>query len=128
MSETTPAQGLPTATTPQQQQQQQQQQQGVPQQQAQPVPAPSSVAGDQLVCQWSNCGERCPTAEQLYVSDFNSIKFVPHVRRVREARLNATVQEASCWRNPRDAAVIISFTVSVTSHLTVNSREKLNTG
>jgi hypothetical protein len=26
------------------------------------------VPADQLVCQWQNCGERCPTAEQLYVS------------------------------------------------------------
>lgn len=30
--------------------------------------AQPSVGGDSLTCQWQNCGERCPTAEQLYVS------------------------------------------------------------
>jgi hypothetical protein len=51
------------ATTPQQQPQ------GTPIQQNAPTPA--SVAGgsgDQLVCQWQNCGDRLPSAEQLYVS------------------------------------------------------------
>lgn len=52
-----------TATTPQQQPL------GTPTQQNAPTPA--SVAqgsGDQLVCQWQSCGERLPSAEQLYVS------------------------------------------------------------
>jgi hypothetical protein len=55
---------------PQQQQQQQlqQQPQGTPTQPPPPAPASSSVPGDQLVCQWQNCGERCASAEQLYVS------------------------------------------------------------
>jgi hypothetical protein len=38
-----------------------------------PATATASVAGDQLTCQWTNCGERCVTAEQLYVSDSFSI-------------------------------------------------------
>jgi len=42
------------------------QSQGTPQQQ--PSPNPASVSTDSLVCQWQNCGERCPSAEQLYVS------------------------------------------------------------
>jgi hypothetical protein len=55
------------ATTPQQQPQ------GTPIQQNAPTPA--SVAGgsggDQLVCQWQSCGERLPSAEQLYVSNLS---------------------------------------------------------
>jgi hypothetical protein len=46
----------------------QQQPQGTPQQS---VATPASVvnsSGDQLVCQWQTCGERLPSAEQLYVS------------------------------------------------------------
>ena len=64
MSEQNPAQGAvpaPTSTTPQQQPQ------GTPQQQN-ATPASNSVPQDQLVCQWSNCGERCQNPEQLYVS------------------------------------------------------------
>lgn len=43
---------------------------GTPTQQPAQIPQPSNNVGasDQLVCQWQNCGERCPTAEQLYVS------------------------------------------------------------
>jgi len=29
--------------------------------------AQTNVGGDSLTCQWQNCGERCATAEQLYV-------------------------------------------------------------
>jgi hypothetical protein len=28
----------------------------------------ANVGGDSLVCQWTACGERLPTPEQLYVS------------------------------------------------------------
>lgn len=38
--------------------------------------AQSSVGGDSLTCQWSNCGERLGTAEQLYVSA--TFSFVLH--------------------------------------------------
>jgi hypothetical protein len=59
-----PSMPAQAATTPQQQPQ------GTPIQQNAPTPA--SVAGgsggDQLVCQWQSCGERLPSAEQLYVS------------------------------------------------------------
>ena len=49
----------------------QQQPQGTPVQQNAPTPASVSGAGsgDQLVCQWQNCGDRLPSAEQLYVSN-----------------------------------------------------------
>ncbi|KAF2845854.1 pH-response transcription factor-like protein pacC/RIM101 [Plenodomus tracheiphilus IPT5] len=47
------------ATTPQQQPQ------GTPTQQNAPTPV-SAGSGDQLVCQWQSCGERLPSAEQLY--------------------------------------------------------------
>lgn len=45
----------------------QQQPQGTPQQSV-ATPASVSNSGDQLVCQWQSCGERLPSAEQLYVS------------------------------------------------------------
>lgn len=35
---------------------------------AAPATAQSNVASDSLTCQWASCGERCNTAEQLYVS------------------------------------------------------------
>jgi len=41
-------------------------QQGTPQQSAATPVAGGSA--DSLTCQWQNCGERCPSAEQLYVS------------------------------------------------------------
>lgn len=41
------------------------QQPPTPSQQA--ATAQSNVGGDSLVCQWTSCGERCVTAEQLYV-------------------------------------------------------------
>jgi hypothetical protein len=47
----------------------QQQPQGTPIQQNAPTPASiAGGSGDSLVCQWQNCGERQPSAEQLYVS------------------------------------------------------------
>jgi hypothetical protein len=67
--------------------------QGVPQQQPSPSQAQNnvqalaqtSVGGDSLTCQWQNCGERCTTAEQLYVSashssglDRQGASFNPH--------------------------------------------------
>lgn len=56
------------ATTPQQQPQ------GTPIQQNAPTPASVSAgSGDQLTCQWQNCGDRLPSAEQLYVSSSPSV-------------------------------------------------------
>jgi hypothetical protein len=46
-------------------QQQQQQQQGSPS--VQPVQGTPSSAIDNLTCQWQGCGERCDSAEALYV-------------------------------------------------------------
>ncbi len=57
----TVAQAVQAAT--QQQQQQQQQQLNQPS----PVAAQSSAI-DNLTCQWQGCGERCDSAEALYVS------------------------------------------------------------
>jgi hypothetical protein len=54
------------ANTPQQQQQQQPH--GTPQQTASTPASIVNSSGDQLVCQWQSCGERLPSAEQLYVS------------------------------------------------------------
>lgn len=51
------------ATTPQQQPM------GTPTQQSAPTPASVANSGtDSLTCQWQACGERLPSAEQLYVS------------------------------------------------------------
>ena len=47
----------------------QQQPQGTPQQTATTPASVSNSSGDQLVCQWQSCGERLPSAEQLYVSE-----------------------------------------------------------
>jgi hypothetical protein len=46
----------------------QQQPQGTPQQSAATPASVVNSSGDQLVCQWQTCGERLPSAEQLYVS------------------------------------------------------------
>jgi hypothetical protein len=46
----------------------QQQPQGTPQQSAATPASVVNSSGDQLVCQWQSCGERLPSAEQLYVS------------------------------------------------------------
>jgi len=53
------------ATTPQQPTQ------ATPTQPNAPTPV-SAGSGDQLVCQWQSCGERLPSAEQLYVSHYAS--------------------------------------------------------
>jgi hypothetical protein len=45
-----------------------QQPQGTPQQTASTPASVVNSSGDQLVCQWQSCGERLPSAEQLYVS------------------------------------------------------------
>jgi hypothetical protein len=81
--------GLPAqaATTPQQQPQ------GTPIQQNAPTPA--SVAGgsgDQLVCQWQSCGERLPSAEQLYVS--------PTRDNLRAALTRKPITMYIAWRQP----------------------------
>jgi hypothetical protein len=47
----------------------QQQPHGTPQQSAATPASVVNSSGDQLVCQWQSCGERLPSAEQLYVSD-----------------------------------------------------------
>ncbi|OCK81282.1 hypothetical protein K432DRAFT_20918 [Lepidopterella palustris CBS 459.81] len=103
MSEAAPNQGLPSSTTPQQQQPQ-----VPPQQQPQSAPASASVAGDQLVCQWSNCGERCPTAEQLYDHVCER-----HVGRKSTNNLNLTCQ----WGNCRTTTVKRDH---ITSHIRVH--------
>jgi hypothetical protein len=46
----------------------QQQPQGTPQQAAATPASVVNSSGDSLVCQWQSCGERLPSAEQLYVS------------------------------------------------------------
>jgi hypothetical protein len=46
----------------------QQQPHGTPQQSASTPASVVNSSGDQLVCQWQSCGERLPSAEQLYVS------------------------------------------------------------
>jgi hypothetical protein len=46
----------------------QQQPHGTPQQTASTPASIVNSSGDQLVCQWQSCGERLPSAEQLYVS------------------------------------------------------------
>jgi hypothetical protein len=63
MSEQQATQVPAAATTPQQQPM------GTPTQQNAPTPASvANAGGDQLTCQWQACGERLPSAEQLYVS------------------------------------------------------------
>ncbi|MBE7182013.1 MAG: hypothetical protein INR71_12555 [Terriglobus roseus] len=37
--------------------------------------AQPNVGGDSLICQWSSCGERCGSAELLYVSRFPVFPF-----------------------------------------------------
>jgi len=46
---------------------QQQQQASQPSPSVQPVSGTPSSAIDNLTCQWQGCGERCDTAELLYV-------------------------------------------------------------
>ncbi|KAF2657091.1 hypothetical protein K491DRAFT_349711 [Lophiostoma macrostomum CBS 122681] len=86
----------------------QQQPQGTPTLQNAPTPASASVAGDQLVCQWQNCGERCPSAEQLYDHVCER-----HVGRKSTNNLNLTCQ----WGNCRTTTVKRDH---ITSHIRVH--------
>jgi hypothetical protein len=51
-----------------------QQPQGTPQQTASTPASVVNSSGDQLVCQWQSCGERLPSAEQLYVSHHSFVR------------------------------------------------------
>ncbi|KAF2428796.1 hypothetical protein EJ08DRAFT_735554 [Tothia fuscella] len=90
--------------------------QAVPQQQPSPSQtqnnvqalAQSSVGGDSLTCQWSNCGERCTTAEQLYDHVCER-----HVGRKSTNNLNLTCQ----WGNCRTTTVKRDH---ITSHIRVH--------
>jgi hypothetical protein len=62
----TVAQAVQAAT----QQQQQQISQPSP-----PVQSAQSSTIDNLTCQWQGCGERCDSAEALYVSTIQTIKY-----------------------------------------------------
>ncbi|KAL6709414.1 hypothetical protein ACN47E_001821 [Coniothyrium glycines] len=91
------------ATTPQQQPQ------GTPTQQNAPTPASvSGGGGDQLVCQWQSCGERLPSAEQLYDHVCER-----HVGRKSTNNLNLTCQ----WGNCRTTTVKRDH---ITSHIRVH--------
>ncbi|KAF2824750.1 hypothetical protein CC86DRAFT_371286 [Ophiobolus disseminans] len=84
----------------------QQQPQGTPQQSAAtPV---SNSSGDQLVCQWQSCGERLPSAEQLYDHVCER-----HVGRKSTNNLNLTCQ----WGNCRTTTVKRDH---ITSHIRVH--------
>jgi hypothetical protein len=37
--------------------------------------ANNNVGGDSLICQWTSCGERLPTPEELYVSSTSALCF-----------------------------------------------------
>ncbi|KAF2264882.1 hypothetical protein CC78DRAFT_532750 [Lojkania enalia] len=106
MSEATPTQAsvppAPATTTPVAQPQ------GTPTQQNAPTPASASVPNDQLVCQWQNCGERCPSAEQLYDHVCER-----HVGRKSTNNLNLTCQ----WGNCRTTTVKRDH---ITSHIRVH--------
>ena len=84
-----------TVSTPQQQPQ------GTPTQQNAPTPASvSASSGDQLVCQWQTCGERLPSAEQLYVSHLLLPLRMPELHHRRtpshciKSRLRATLSDS----------------------------------
>jgi hypothetical protein len=88
-----------------------------PQQQPQGTPTlanastPASVSGgsaDTLVCQWQSCGERLPTAEQLYDHVCER-----HVGRKSTNNLNLTCQ----WGNCRTTTVKRDH---ITSHIRVH--------
>ncbi|KAH7135862.1 transcription factor PacC [Dendryphion nanum] len=101
-----PSQGTapPSASTPVQQQPQ-----GTPTQANAPAPASSaSITTDQLVCQWQSCGERCPSAEQLYDHVCER-----HVGRKSTNNLNLTCQ----WGNCRTTTVKRDH---ITSHIRVH--------
>ncbi|KAJ4361924.1 hypothetical protein N0V83_010865 [Neocucurbitaria cava] len=92
-----------TATTPQQQPL------GTPTQQNAPTPASvAQSSGDQLVCQWQSCGERLPSAEQLYDHVCER-----HVGRKSTNNLNLTCQ----WGNCRTTTVKRDH---ITSHIRVH--------
>ncbi|KAL9111919.1 MAG: hypothetical protein Q9227_003769 [Pyrenula ochraceoflavens] len=59
----------------------------IPPQQAQPI----NSVGENLQCQWQNCGERCPSAEALYEHVCER-----HVGRKSTNNLNLTCQWGSC--------------------------------
>jgi hypothetical protein len=104
MSEATPTQGsVPAAAgTPIQQPQ------GTPTQAIAQPAASVNASGDQLVCQWQSCGERCPTAEQLYDHVCER-----HVGRKSTNNLNLTCQ----WGNCRTTTVKRDH---ITSHIRVH--------
>ncbi|KAF9741940.1 hypothetical protein PMIN06_008218 [Paraphaeosphaeria minitans] len=82
---------------------------GTPTQQPAQLPQQSNAgATDSLVCQWQNCGERCPTAEQLYDHVCER-----HVGRKSTNNLNLTCQ----WGNCRTTTVKRDH---ITSHIRVH--------
>lgn len=86
-----------------------QQPQGTPTQQNAPTPVSASAgAGDQLTCQWQSCGERLPSAEQLYDHVCER-----HVGRKSTNNLNLTCQ----WGNCRTTTVKRDH---ITSHIRVH--------
>ncbi|KAF1980765.1 hypothetical protein K402DRAFT_399149 [Aulographum hederae CBS 113979] len=70
--------------------------------------ATPNVASDSLTCQWSSCGERCATAEQLYDHVCER-----HVGRKSTNNLNLTCQ----WGNCRTTTVKRDH---ITSHIRVH--------
>ncbi|CAI6333119.1 unnamed protein product [Periconia digitata] len=77
-------------------------------QQNTPNPAAAQLSTDSLVCQWQNCGERCPSAEQLYDHVCER-----HVGRKSTNNLNLTCQ----WGNCRTTTVKRDH---ITSHIRVH--------
>lgn len=101
MADSTPAQSAPTqppAPT----------QQPATSQQNTPNPANAQLSTDSLVCQWQSCGERCPSAEQLYDHVCER-----HVGRKSTNNLNLTCQ----WGNCRTTTVKRDH---ITSHIRVH--------
>ena len=86
----------------------QQQPQGTPQQTATTPASVANSSGDQLTCQWQNCGERLPSAEQLYDHVCER-----HVGRKSTNNLNLTCQ----WGNCRTTTVKRDH---ITSHIRVH--------
>jgi len=73
-----------------------------------PASVATSSGGDQLVCQWQSCGERLPSAEQLYDHVCER-----HVGRKSTNNLNLTCQ----WGNCRTTTVKRDH---ITSHIRVH--------
>jgi hypothetical protein len=65
----------------------QQQPQGTPQQSAATPASVVNSSGDQLTCQWSSCGERLPSAEQLYVSIYQYRKMMGFCHQQRDVEI-----------------------------------------